>query len=129
MSVWFSDAIKVALMSSENGSSDSPEKLLAQSTPPSSGRSIGGKSLSPDLKALAAVGAWFSLGGGAWLGAAGLGVVGVVGVVGGGLLVEVAEVVGLGMVELVELAGVVGLGVAGVEGLGVVGVAGLYAGL
>ena len=57
MSVRFNGAIKMSVISFANGSFDNPEKLLAQSIPPSSGRSVDGRSLSPDLNAFAAVGA------------------------------------------------------------------------
>lgn len=49
------------MISLANGCSDSPEKLRAQSIPPSSGVSRDGVSLSPPLNAAAAVGALFAL--------------------------------------------------------------------
>lgn len=58
MSVNLNDANRTSEISLENACSDSPEKLRAQSIPPSSeGRSVGGLSFRPSLKALAADGA------------------------------------------------------------------------
>lgn len=58
MSANLNGANRISVISLENACSDSPEKLRAQSIPPSSkGRSVCGVSFRPSLKALAADGA------------------------------------------------------------------------